>query len=507
MRDLINLLENLVESTGLAGRKSGAVFKNKQGEEIIFNDIKFFPDGGGKYSPDELNAALKDVESQATNIIWQNNRSPRIGGFAIASFNSPQGEIFYGRYLEYIKPSFTDNYVPNQVGDYRFAGKAAEKTQAGLSPQDLLTDKLDLTVAKIINQLASSLGTDNPLYAVAHKIAIGEPLPMTIPKPKDISFSGFRDYFCEILQPIALQKGQYVGNAGEAAEKFLGDSGFSKTLISFDDSKTAGLSDSVLSTRDGKSVLISSKGGKGATASVRNLLEKVESLSETEEGRTFLEQHQEVVDLLYTIKESGQAKSPLRLGVMHNIITEEDADEIIRLKTMRPIDIKNVNKLNLSPNLVKLAQSRNTDNPEETNLYYHLLASVAHKAAEEVNENTNFSNAAAEILNNGALIQVYTIAKETKDSWVLNEFETIYPGSSVKGVYLSASKTYYSTGIKGNFTFKIDRGEGKPKDEEENKTTTMAKTADVANDITDTKRLARMQDREVGNVGREKRKT
>jgi hypothetical protein len=39
MRDLINLLENLVESTGLAGRKSGAVFKNKEGEEIIDGQI------------------------------------------------------------------------------------------------------------------------------------------------------------------------------------------------------------------------------------------------------------------------------------------------------------------------------------------------------------------------------------------------------------------------------------------------------------------------------------
>lgn len=507
MRELINLLENLVESTGLAGRKSGAVFKNNEGEEIVFNNIKFFPEGGGKYSPDELNAALTDVENQVPDINWQNNKSSRTGGFAIASFNSPDGEIFYGRYLESIKPSFTDNYVPNQVGDYRFAGKAAEKIQAELTPQDLLTDLTNLSISKIMNQLAVSLGTDNPLYALAHKIAIGEPLPITIEKPKDLSFSAFRDYFCEILQPIALQKGQYTGNAAEAAEKFLGEDGFSNTLISFDFSKTAGLSDSTLTNPEGKTVSVSSKGGKGATASAKNLLDKIENLEETKEGKKFLNKHAETVELLKIIKQSGQAGSPLYLGVKFNIINERDAKQVENLKSARPINIKNIKQTGISSNLIKLALSRNTDDPDQVNLYYHLLAAIAHKAAIEVNEKTNFSKAAAEILNNGALVQVYTVAKESKDSWILNEFETVYPGSSIKGVYLSASKTYYSTGIKGNFTFKIDKGEGKSEDEVEKKTTKIAKTADVAKDITDTKRLSRIQDKQVGNVGREKRKT
>jgi hypothetical protein len=94
------------------------------------------------------------------------------------------------------------------------------------------------------------------------------------------------------------------------------------------------------------------------------------------------------------------------------------------------------------------------------------MAAIAHKAAEEVNDKTDFSNAAADILNNGALVQVYTKAKESKGQWTLDEFNTVYPGESIKGVYLSAGKTYYSTGIKGNYTFKIDKGQGKQKDDD-----------------------------------------
>ena len=468
MREIIDIIQQLNESTGLSGRKAGDVFKNPTGEEITFNDIKFFPEGGGKYAPDQLNLALQQIDQQ-TDIQWQNAKSPRTGGFALASFSGPDGEFFVGRYLESIKPNALDNYIPNKIGDYSFAGKAAAKAQAGLSPQDLLTTKVDLTIASIMNQLASSLGTSHPLYAVAYKVSMGEPLPFSFPAPKDISFSAFRDYFCEILQPMALQKGQFTGQAGEAAKRFLNGS-FANTLISFDDSKTAGLSDSVMVNPEGGSIFVSSKGGKGATASAKNLLDKVDQLEQTPEGKKFLAKYKDIIELMREVKSQGQAGSPLYLGVKFNIISEKDADIVRSLKNQKPVNMSDSKALsNLSPTLRKLAKERNTDNPESVDMYYHLIAAIAHKAAEEVNDKTNFSKAAATILNNGALIQVYTKAKEGKESWTLNEFDTVYPGESIKGVYLSATKTYYSTGIKGNFTFKIDKGQGKPAKEENTK--------------------------------------
>jgi hypothetical protein len=377
--------------------------------------------------------------------------------------------MFIGRYLESVKPNVKDNYIPNTIGDYKFSGKAAEKMQSGLSPQDLLGDRLDLTIPDIMSQLAMSMGTDNPLYAVAHRLATGSPLPVTFPTPEGYSFTAFRDYFCEILQPIALQKGQYTGNAGEAAAKFLGGS-FEKTLISFDESKTAGLSDSIMTNDQGQFVKISTKGGKGATASAKNLLDTIEELKVTKEGKKLLARNKDIVDMLGEIKQAGQAGSPLLLGVKYDIIDSADAKTIEGLKGLGPVNLEHIGTMGLSKNLQKLAKERGTDNPDSVNLYYHLIAAVAHKAADAVNKKTNFSKAAAEILNNGALVQVYTKAKENKDTWTLGEFETVYPGQSIKGVYLSAGKTYYSTGIKGNYTFKIDKGTGVPADEGEEET-------------------------------------
>ena len=512
MRDILNKIETLAESTGLANRKQGDVFRNPDGDEIVFDGIEFYPREGGRYDSEQLDHVLLDISAETDhNLQWLNNRTSRSGGFALATFNSKEGPLYFGRYLEQIKSDPTDNYIPNQIGDYKLTSKSAIKAQSGLSPQDLLINKTDLTAEDIVMQLAESLGSDNPLYEVAAKLAAGEPLPMIFDAPPNVSFSAFRDYFCEILQPIALQMGQYTGNAAEAAEQFLGGS-FQNTLISFDNTKTAGLSDSVMSNEDGKYIKVSTKGGLGAMASTSNLIKSVDELSQTENGRKLKEKYAETIEIMRMIKERGQALSPIYLGLKYDIIDEADARKIIAFKNNKPQPMSELDNLGLSDNLLKLANVRKPANQSNVNFYYLLLAGLAQLAADEVNEHTDFSKAAADILNNGALIQVYTKANESKDKWTLKEFETVYPGDTIKGVYLSAAKTYYSTGIKGNFTFKIDKGKGLPEDQPEpsvgrDKRTDTApeftkKAADIAlgRNKPKSKKLSSM-----GNIGREKR--
>lgn len=457
MRDLLDKLDQLNESTGLANRKPGDVFRNPAGEEIVFNQIQFYPKGGGTYSKEELDSALAELPS---DVKWLNAKSAKTGGFAIMSFNKDGQEVLAGRYLQQVYPNPTQNFIPNEVEDYKFSGKAAAKIQAGLSPQDLLTDLTNQTIPGIMNQLAKSLGTDHPLYAVAHHIAVGEKLPMTFKAPQGVSFTGFRDYFGEILQPIALQKGQITGNAGEAAEEFLGGS-FAGTTITWEVSKTAGLSDSVLTNDQGQSINLSSKGGGGAMASVGNLVDVVNKLVEAKSDRAkkLLKKYASTIELIKGLKEAGQAGAPLYLGEKFGVITAEEAEQIKTLKKLPPQNLANVDKLPISDRLKEYAKARSTKRPENVDLYYHILSAVAGRAATAVNEGTNFSKAATDILNNGALVQVYTIAKEGKDTWTLQPFETRYPSDRIKGVYLTASKTYTGTyPIKGNFTFKIDKG-------------------------------------------------
>jgi hypothetical protein len=513
IRDILNTLEILTESTGLAGRKPGDVFTDADGKKIVFNSIQFFPEGGGKFTKEELNQAV-DEALEGINVQWMNAPSARTGGFAIASFSSEEGDVYFGRYFEEIKANKTANYFPNKIGNYTFSGKAAAKAQAGLSPQDLLTNKLNLTADNIIKQLSISLGEDNPLYTLARRVASGEKLPLHFTPPPDVSFTAFRDYFCEILQPIAIQTGNYTGNAGEAAEIFM-DGTFDNTKISFDDSKTAGLSDSVLINDDGKIIKISTKGGAGAKASVKNLSDGIVEMKQTPEGNRLLRKYQETVTLIEEIKREGQSGAPLMLGVKFGIINDREAAQIENLKNAAPINLDDIDEIDISKRLKSMAQSRSTKTPQTTDLYYHLMAEVAHKAADKVNNTTDFSKAAATILNNGALVQVYTKAKEGKNVWTLEQFDTVFPGDSIKGVYLSATKTYYSTGIKGNFTFKIDKGAGVPKDDAETAEPGSTKKGSkekpsiekAAKTITGTNTKSKTDTKTpVGDVGRAKRK-
>jgi hypothetical protein len=514
IRDILNTLDVLTESTGLANRKPGDVFRNPDGEEITFTGVQFFPDGGGKYTKEELDQAIDQV-TDGLDVQWMNTQSGKSGGFAIASFTSPTKEVYFGRFLEQIKPNHTDNKMPNKVGDFTLASKSASKIQARLTPQDLLSIKNDLTAQDIIEELRASLGEDHALVALAVRVANGEQFPLHFSPPADLSFEAFRDYFCEILQPIALQTGNFKGNAGEAAEIFM-DGSFADTLISFDDSKNAGLSDSILTNDSGKIIKISTKGGVGAEASTKNLLDSVEELKLTTTGKKLIRKYQEVITLLGEIKTSGQHEAPIMLSVKYDIINEKEAEQVRSLRNTSPVDLDNLDDVSISARLKKIAKTGDTRTPNNTNLYYHILKELAKKAADKVNEETNFSKAAADILNNGALVQVYTKAKQGKDTWILQEFMTVFPGDSIKGVYLTSRKGYFSTGIKGNFTFKIDKGQGieKDKDAERQSNDTPPKEKELslskaAEKITTGRPSATKKDApkpKVGDVGRAKRK-
>lgn len=469
MRNIINKLQVISESRGLGARKPGELFKSKTGDETIaFQEVTFYPEGGGKYTPDELDHAL-DQLATATHgfeVDWVNNRAKNSGGIGIALFSKDDGTtLVFGKFFNEVKTDPTQNDWNNQTGipGYGYASKSAAKTQAGMTPQDVLTRDTNLTAQDIVEQIAAKFGGDSPLTVVAQRIASGMPLPIEVTASKDTSFTAFRDYFCELLHPIALQNGQYSGNAEEAEAAFLDGATFADCSISFGSSKTEGLSDSIMESPNGARLKISSKGGAGAKASVKNLIDAVNELDKTEAGQKIRAKYRDVIELVEQVKREGQAGAPLILGVKFGIISAKDAGLIKDLKNLPLVNVTGMKKADLSkllPNrdLVELFHSRSVTDYTKVNLYFHLMAAVAHKAAHAVNYETNFSKAATAILNHSALIQVYTKAVEKGSTWVLQKFTTVFPGEAVSDVKFSAGKTYYSTGIKGNFTFSIQYG-------------------------------------------------
>lgn len=517
MRDLINIttLYNLTESRGLGARRAGEEFVSTTNPEdkIYVNSVQFYPQDRMQYdSYEEMATELKtlvNIPNAYVDLIGK--FGPKDLAFGIAIFDRPDGsKLAFVKPFKTNKPDPTQNDWSNQKGipGYRYNSKAAAKTQAGMTPQDILTDGNELSPTDIVQQIAARFGEDSSLAEISRAIAAGQKLPISIPADPSLGFTAFRDYFCELLHPIALHTGNYTGNAGDAAKRFLGVGGFANTSINFGTDKTEGLSDSILIAPDGKKIKVSSKGAKGAEASSKNIVDAAEELKTS--NPALLKKHQATIALINDVKDGGQSGAPLKLGIRFGIIDDEDAETIRSFKAMPPMPLDK-GKLLGSKKLQALISGRNTDRPDSVNLYFHSIAAVAHKVADHVNTHTNFGQAASEILNNGALVQVYTKATEKGDQWTLVDFNTKWPSATVTGVAFSASKNYFSTGIKGNFTFKILRNGAKDVPDDRSVEPALAPSRTATPNAVSGKRVNIRPTRsepapgELGQVGREKR--
>lgn len=446
----------IFESVGLANRKPGQLFRNPAGNELIFQRLDFYPESGQAKSFEEIEQVIRDQETMlGAKITMTNLPNPKMLGLGIAEFQDAQGRpVYFGRYFQKISSARSQNNWPNSEipGGYLYQGTAARKTASGLMPQDILSKVSSLYPEDILDDVINKFGEDSVLTLVTRKLVNGSPLPIRF-DGTGIEFTAFRDYFCEILQPIALLRGQFSGNAGQAAEKFLQTKGFQDCVIDFSSGKSTGLYDSLLTDSQGRQIKVSTKGGAGAKASVKNLLDTVEEIEKT--NKKFLSNYKSTIELVKKIKEAGQADSPVVLALDFDLINAREA-KIIREMRDNP-DVK------LTPKLQRLYDSKPGRDPSQEVPFFRMLAALAVEVSKLVNENTDFPTDARDILKNGALIQVYTRARMDGTDIVLEDFNTVYPTEEIRGVYLDPQKVYYNTGIKGNFTFKIDAsGAGAP---------------------------------------------
>jgi len=470
MRDLLNILDKitLTEGVGLSNRKPGEQFKNPVGDVITFQGLDFYPESG-TYSAQELPAAIalaaSDAGTTADRIHWTNTAPATGAGFGIARFTGETGDTYYlGRYFKTVSPNRVQNSFPHDAipGGFRFQSRAGQKEASPLKPSTILTQFQNNTPETILQQVVAKFGANSD-EARAMQIFMESDIPCKIPRG-NMNPDAFRDYFAELLQPMALVMGKRVGgNAAEAAEIFFKGSGFEDCTISFNNNTIGGLYDSLLVAPDGRQIKLSSKGKDGASASVVNLLKSVKELENTANGKKLLKKHAEVIEILNTIDRDGHFGAPLKLAVKYDMITPEEAAQVLRLKGKNYTD-DIVGSNMLSPQLEKMYQGRKAKDETRVIPIEHMISAIAYRVADHVNKNTNFGEAAAEILNNAALVQMYTDTSVTADTITITRLTAVYPSQTVTGVLLDASKVYFSTGGKGNYTFTILKNGAKPTD-------------------------------------------
>lgn len=480
MRNLLDIIDSLNESTGLANRKPGSLFINPEGDQLIFQSLNFYPaEGGGFGSTEEMTAAVEQVAAQLPRPIEWTNAIGKNLGFGIATFSDPQKNTYYlGRYFQKINPNRLENNFPNTLpAGFKLQTKAAKKEAAGYKPTEVLKRLENLTPDDIYQQVVEKFGEGSD-EAVAMQTFMNSPGRAEFPLG-NMNFTAFTNYFCEILQPMSLVMGKKIrGNAQDAAAKFLGGASFTDCTINFNSGKNDGLFDSSVKAPNGQAIGISTKAKNGAKASAKNLDDKVKEMSSDPDGQRILSKFKNEVSILKMIVDGGYINGPLNLAVLYEILTPEEAQQVKDLRGLSPAQVEG----RLSAKLKKMYDSRATTDASKMIPFFHMLAAVAFEVADYVNDNTNFGPAAAAILNYGAFMQCYTDAKNVGSNVVLEEFQFQYPSEAVTGVLLWPDKTYYSTGNKGNFTFKILKN-GATEDEVLMPDDTVNPTAEPVDDV------------------------
>jgi hypothetical protein len=465
MREFINIIN---EATGLAGRGPGDIFIDDNGNEVMFRELKFYPTNGRFNSKEEMSAAVADIGEQLQRAgidIVETNSDRGMLAFGVAMFTAQDNTVrAYIRYFQRIAYNFRANFWDNNaIPGLKLGKKSSEKLRVGYSPSEVLTQLDDLTPEAIIDQIAAKFGQDSVLTQVAVQVSQGGPSNIVVPA-EGIHFEAFRDLFCEMLHPIALKSGFFTGalqtSATVAEEKFLGPGGFQTASINFSSSKTEGLSDSLLVGENGVTLKISSKNKVGsAKASVTNLSVEARKITDG------IEQYQDTLEILDLIEKNEARTAPLLLAKQFGIIDDDEISTVMSLRGASSFEeiAVNLDKYpGMTANLKTIWRRRRAKNMEDSVPFFHMVSGIAHTVAEHINKKTDFSKAASTILNNGALIQVYTNVKNMGGKLELFPFQTQYPSETITGVVIDAGTRYKSTAINGKFGFQILKNGAKP---------------------------------------------
>jgi len=464
MRDLIDKLNNVLnESRGMSARQPGEEFVRTNSKDpndiIVFKGLTFYPESGKYDSNETLMKAFYKVQQKIGGIEQLNKPSKQGGGFAVATFDTAYGVRHLAKFANEIKPVRTQNtffQTQDIPGGFTYKTAKAQKETVGYKPSQILTNFKSQTPESILAQISAKFGPESDEYRAAEIFNSASQFPIEMPAG-NMDFAGFRDYFCEMLQPIALIHGMPIkGNANKAAEIFL-DGTYSDCVVSFNQSVGGELYDSLLINPAGKQIKLSSKGAKGAMASSVNLLKSVRELENA--GMTqFREQYADVIDILETIGQGNHDSGPLNLAIEQGMITSDEAAQVMSLKQYAGVKDFNIDDTDITDNLKKIYKERKADDPSKIVPLNHLVSSIAYKVCNGINLGSNFSEAAADILNNSAFVQMYTEAKKVKDSFVITGFTTVWPSKLFTEVTLEAQKSYSSTSSSGGkLVFNINK--------------------------------------------------
>lgn len=453
IREFIQESKLIIEGRGLYARTpndppftavAGNTFDAPVGTPYQFVGITNYPDKEGYETTEQVQAAIAQIEDNLNQqITWVNRQNKSHLAFGIAEFANTENDsrIYYGKFFNQIAPNMFHKWDNNEVPGLQSELKASKKARAGFKPQDILGENQTFASGnQLLQFVLQSPKLDDTIKTGVAMIGKGQ-LPRFQGRAENLE--AIRDNLGEVLQSLVVTHGLVGGEADEARNVVLNNAPWNKLGIHFPAGKTYGLVDFYL--RAGNfSLGVSSKGAKGAPASVRNLYEGIDNAKKA--GQDLEAEYPIAAEFISIINQSNMIDGPLRLAVAMGLIDNKQADQV---KTM----IKTHQRDNPPTWTKKWTAGFNADPNKNWNYGYWVLASIATVVAERVNNDPKFSEGCLAFLNYASMMQMYTQAKADKGDVQITGFTAIYPPNFQGTIVLKAGKSYYASGINQKYVF------------------------------------------------------
>lgn len=450
--------EFLSESNGMYNRKVGDEYRNSQtGKVVSFRSIVSYPNSG-KYSSLVERKQVQAQVSQDKVIQWVNpgaENNPNYLAFGIVEVQDSDGNSeYWGRYFKEIVGNMLRSWDNKELPPgWELRIKSAQKSAVGFDPQKLIQVETEFSnVQAVLDKVTSRLGSDHELSRGLIKLSQGQ-LPVF--KGMAEQMPAIRDYFGEIMAPIALISGLVGGDADRARVSLLGENGrWGDCGISWPMSMNHNLFDSKLHPPNNFVIGISSKGGVGARASVKNIYDQLTQVQQRAKNSKplaiMLDQYKREQDFITEIYTNSQFYTPISLALDLGILTgsqdREFADEVESL-------IKNPNQRPSNLLLTFISAKGAEVSASGYNPGYHALAGLADQVANRLNSQTKMSEFIKKLLNDSSMLQIYTKMSVKGADAVVTDFTAIFPAQFSGNVKIYANKGYLSTGINQKFVF------------------------------------------------------
>jgi hypothetical protein len=453
----------LEESKGFFGRNEGDKFTHHDGREYSIVQVVAFPDAQTQRfeTPQARDEAIKafQEEHSGAEIEWVNTPRNNMLAFGIAQLDDQDGNhVFWGKYMQAVSFDMMGAWANKQTPPgWSLQTKGAQKFASGYDPQHLIaTEQQFVGVDSIVNTVVKN--ADDQVKEVfkeaLQNLAQGNS-NVVFPEMYEQQ-AAIRDYFGEIMQPVALIGGVVKGQAEDARQLLADGAEWRDCKVYWPMAMNAPLCDSFMIAPNGAHIGISSKGGQGAAASAKNLndaVEKAEGNGEDIVAEGGVAKF--AADLVKIIAAETALNGPVKVAQFLGIdgISDKIQAEIDQYIKEGKADLEN-----MSPQAQKILEPFNVKlETKGFNAGYALLSAVSKTCAKVVNAQDDFSKGAIALLNQSDIIQLYTKMGKRGNDAVLGDFKAVYPPTFSGKVLLEGGKNYYSSRVGGKMAFAIGK--------------------------------------------------